>query len=104
MDALVALKVDLSCDPHVPGEMLVLSAEKARGGREAPETASASLKHVASAPNRRRRGDTSELERHIQRQVTAHAPVHDTYHSELEQDGEAYPRGVLADALRDRDT
>ena len=50
------------------------------------------------------RGDTSELERYVQRQVAAHAPVHDTYHSELEQDGEAYPRGVLADALRDRDT
>ena len=51
MDALVALKVDLSCDPHVPGEMLVLSAEKARDAREALETASASLKHVASALN-----------------------------------------------------
>ena len=51
MDALVALKVDLSCDPHVPGEMLVLSAEKARDACEALETASASLKHVAVALN-----------------------------------------------------
>ena len=49
MDALVALKVDLSCDPHIPGEALVLSAEKARDACEALESASASIKHVAAA-------------------------------------------------------
>jgi hypothetical protein len=48
MDALVALKVDLSCDPHVPGEMLVLSADKARDACEALETASASIKDLVS--------------------------------------------------------
>jgi len=51
MDALVALKVDLSCDPHIPGEALVLSAEKARYACEALETASASIKHLAAALN-----------------------------------------------------
>ena len=59
MDALVALKVDLSCDPHVPGEMLVLSAEKARDACEAIETASASLKHLAVALNGGGLGDES---------------------------------------------
>ena len=48
MDALVALKVDLSCDPHVPGETLVLSADKARDACEALETASASIKDLVS--------------------------------------------------------
>src|SRR5216117_3986854 len=51
MDALVALKVELSCDPHVPDETLVLSAEKARDACEALETASASIKHLAAALN-----------------------------------------------------
>ena len=27
MDALVALKIDLDCDPHIPGETLVLSGK-----------------------------------------------------------------------------
>src|SRR6185369_15192033 len=35
MDALVALKIDLECDPQVAGDMLVLSAEKARSACEA---------------------------------------------------------------------
>ena len=51
IDALVALKVELSCDPHIPGEALVLSAEKARYAGEALETASASIKHLAAALN-----------------------------------------------------
>jgi len=59
MDALVALKVDLSCDPHIPGEALVLSAEKARDACEALETASASIKHVAAALNDGGVGDES---------------------------------------------
>jgi len=49
MDALVALKIDLSCDPHIPGEALVLSAEKARDACEALETTSESIKHLAAA-------------------------------------------------------
>jgi hypothetical protein len=59
MDALVALKIDLSCDPHIPGEALVLSAEKARDACEALESASASIKHVAAALNGGRVGDES---------------------------------------------
>jgi hypothetical protein len=49
MDALVALKVELSCDPHIPGETLVLSAEKARDACDALESASESIKHLAAA-------------------------------------------------------
>jgi hypothetical protein len=49
MDALVALKIDLSCDPHLPGEALVLSAAKARDACEALEVASASVRHVVAA-------------------------------------------------------
>ncbi len=48
MDALVALKADLSCDPYVPGETLVLSAKKARDACEALETASASIKDAVA--------------------------------------------------------
>ena len=51
MDTLVALKVELSCDPHVPGETLVLSAEEARDACEALKTASTSIKHLAAALN-----------------------------------------------------
>jgi hypothetical protein len=59
MDALVALKIDLSCDPHIPGEALVLSAEKVRDACEALETASASIKHLAAALNGGGVGDES---------------------------------------------
>jgi len=59
MDALVALKIDLSCDPHIPGEALVLSAEKARDACEALETASASIKYLAAALNGGGVGDES---------------------------------------------
>ena len=62
MDALVALKVDLSCDPHIPGETLVLSAEKARDACEALESASASIKHLAAALNGN--GDGGDESRH----------------------------------------
>lgn len=51
MDALVALKVDLSCDPHVPGETLVLSAEKSRDACEALDSAFASIKNLTAAFN-----------------------------------------------------
>jgi hypothetical protein len=62
MDALVALKVELSCDPHIPGEALVLSAEKARDACEALESASESIKHVAAALNGG--GDVDEGSKH----------------------------------------
>ena len=59
MDALVALKVDLSCDPHIPGETLVLSAEKSRDACDALQTASAAIKHIAAVLNGGVAGDTS---------------------------------------------
>jgi hypothetical protein len=59
MDALVALKIDLSCDPHIPGEALVLSAEKSRDACEALDTASTSIKHLAAALNGGGVGDDS---------------------------------------------
>ena len=51
MDALVALKIDLSCDPDIPGESLVLSAGKARDACEALASATASIKKLAAALN-----------------------------------------------------
>ena len=60
MDALVALKVDLSCDPHIPGETLVLSAEKSRDACDALETASAAIKHLAAVLNGGVAGDPSK--------------------------------------------
>ena len=60
MDALVALKCDLSCDPYIPGETLVLSAEKSRDACDALETASASIKHLAVVLNGGEVGDASK--------------------------------------------
>ena len=60
MDALVALKCDLSCDPHIPGEALVLSAEKSRDACDALETASASIRHLAAVLNGGGVGDASK--------------------------------------------
>lgn len=57
MDALVALKCDLSCDPHVPGEMLVLSADRARDACEALDVASTSLRNLAAELNGGMSGD-----------------------------------------------
>ena len=57
MDALVALKIDLSCDPHIPGESLVLSASKARDACEALHSATASIKHLAAELNGEVPGD-----------------------------------------------
>ena len=59
MDALAALKCDLSCDPHLPGETLVLSAEKSRDACDALEAASAAIKHLAAELNGGVPGDTS---------------------------------------------
>ena len=46
MDALVALRIDLKCEPHLSGETLVLSAERARAACEALDAASASLRQL----------------------------------------------------------
>ncbi|HEV8380783.1 MAG TPA: hypothetical protein VGQ29_04310 [Gemmatimonadales bacterium] len=51
MDALVALRIDLKCDPYIPGQTLVLSADKARDACEALDAASASIKQLAAALN-----------------------------------------------------
>ena len=61
MDALVALRIDLKCDPCIPGEVLVLSAEKARDACEALDSASASIKQLAAALEG---GDAGDLGRH----------------------------------------
>ena len=49
MDALVALKIDLQCDPQLAGDALVLSAEKARNACDALDSASVSLKRLVAA-------------------------------------------------------
>jgi hypothetical protein len=59
IDALVALKVDLGCDPHIPGETLVLSAEKSRDACEALDVASTSIRNIAVAL-----GEAGQLPRH----------------------------------------
>jgi hypothetical protein len=59
MDALVALKIDLDCDPHVPGDTLILSADKARDACEALESASASLRQLVAALDDRESGHAS---------------------------------------------
>jgi hypothetical protein len=48
MDALVALRINLKCDPCVPGEVLVLSAQTARDACEAIDAASASIRQLAA--------------------------------------------------------
>jgi len=56
MDALAALKIDLDCDPHISGETLVLSANKARDACEALESASASIRQLVAALDERETG------------------------------------------------
>ena len=46
MDALAALKVDLECEPHIAGEVLVLSATKSRDACAALASAMASIKKL----------------------------------------------------------
>lgn len=43
--------MELSCDPHIPAESLVLSASRARDACEALHSATTSIKHVAAALN-----------------------------------------------------
>jgi hypothetical protein len=47
MDALAALKVDLECEPHIAGDVLVLSATKSRDACAALASAMASIKKLA---------------------------------------------------------
>jgi len=61
MDALVALKIDLECDPQVAGDMLVLSAEKARSACEALDSASVSIKHLVAKFAKEQPGGASPL-------------------------------------------
>ena len=60
MDALVALKVQLSCDPHLAGETLVLSAETSRDACDALDTASAAIKYLAAVLSGGVAGDASK--------------------------------------------
>ena len=48
MDALVAIKLDLECEPGLEGEAVVLPAAKARDACEAIKAASQSAKELAS--------------------------------------------------------
>jgi hypothetical protein len=47
MDALAVLKLDLECEPHVPGDVLVLSATRSRDACVALVSAMASIKKLA---------------------------------------------------------
>jgi hypothetical protein len=57
MDCLAALKIDLSCEAHIPGETLVLSAAKSRDACEALSSAFDSIKQVAVALNGKDSGE-----------------------------------------------
>ena len=57
MDCLAALKIDLSCEPHIPGETLVLSAAKSRDACEALSSAFDSIKQLAVALNGKELGE-----------------------------------------------
>ena len=48
MDALAALKLDLECEPAIPGDVLVLSAAKSRDACAALASAMTSIKKLAS--------------------------------------------------------
>jgi len=47
MDALAALKIDLECEPQIPGDTLVLSASKSRDACAALVSATASIRKLA---------------------------------------------------------
>lgn len=47
MDALAALKLDLECEPHIPGDVLVLSATRSRDACAALASAMVSIKKLA---------------------------------------------------------
>jgi hypothetical protein len=51
MDALAALKIDLECEPHIPGEALVLSATRSRDACAALVSAVTAMKKLAAMLN-----------------------------------------------------
>lgn len=57
MDALAALKIDLECEPHLPGDALVLSASKSRDACAALVSATASIKKLADMLDGKRPND-----------------------------------------------
>ena len=46
MNALAALKIDLECEPHIPGDALVLSATKSRDACAALASAMTAMKKL----------------------------------------------------------
>ena len=48
MDALAALKIDLECEPHIPGDALVPSATRSRDACAALVTAMTAIKKLAA--------------------------------------------------------
>jgi hypothetical protein len=58
MDALAAIKMDLTCETHTPGETLVLSAAQARGACKALEAASASITKIRAVLQGKDAGDS----------------------------------------------
>ena len=48
MDALAALKIDLECEPHLPGDAMVLSATRSRDACAALVSAMTAIKKLAA--------------------------------------------------------
>ena len=48
MDALAALKIDLECEPHIPGDALVLSATTSRDACAALVSAMTAIKKLVA--------------------------------------------------------
>jgi hypothetical protein len=48
MDALAVLKIDLECEPHLPGDAMVLSATRSRDACAALVSAMTAIKKLAA--------------------------------------------------------
>ena len=48
MDALAALKIDLECEPHIPGDALALSATRSRDACAALVSAMTAMKKLVA--------------------------------------------------------
>ena len=55
MDALAALKIDLECEPHLPGDAMVLSATRSRDACAALVSAMTAIKKLAAMLDGERR-------------------------------------------------
>jgi hypothetical protein len=55
MDTLAALKIDLECEPQIPGEALVLSATRSRDACGGLVSAMTSIKKLAAMLDGERR-------------------------------------------------